>query len=375
VASVTNDAPATFPLGETTVTWTVTDGSGNTATATQLVTMGDTIFPVVKAKNATVYLNSLGQAIILPSMIDNGTTDNCAFTLTVSPNNLVCANVGQNNVLLIATDASGNQSFKPATVTLVDNLAPSITAPSNVSVTANASCAATGVTLGFPITSDNCYIDIPAVNNAPATFPIGVTTVIWTVTDRSGNTATANQTVTVTDSVSPTVITKDITIQLDASGNATLTAAEIDNGSSDNCGISTMTLSQNTFTISDIGIKTITLTVTDNSGNSSSATAQVTVDGTLGTIAPKSNSFVIYPVPFNNYINITLPDSYTEEVIYIQIYDLTGRTVYNKKHSAISKNVTIDDLNRFSDGSYYINVLNGNQDVIQSKHILKKAKQ
>ncbi|WP_298500598.1 HYR domain-containing protein, partial [uncultured Algibacter sp.] len=32
VASVTNDAPATFPLGDTVVTWTVTDGSGLTAT-------------------------------------------------------------------------------------------------------------------------------------------------------------------------------------------------------------------------------------------------------------------------------------------------------------------------------------------------------
>jgi hypothetical protein len=374
VVSVTNDAPAIFPLGETTVTWTVTDGSGNTATATQLVTMGDTIFPVVKAKNATVYLNSLGQAIILPSLIDNGTTDNCAFTLTVSPNNLVCANVGQNNVLLIATDASGNQSFKPATITLVDNLAPVIVAPLSVSANANAACSATGIILGTPVTTDNCTVDT-VTNNAPATFPMGVTTVTWTATDRSGNSATATQTVTVTDSVLPTVKTKDITIVLDASGNATLTAAEIDNGSSDNCGISTMTLSQDTFTISDIGIKTITLTVTDNNGNTSSATAQVTVDGTLGTINLKSNLFVIYPIPFDSYINITLPDSYTDDVIYIQIYDLTGRAVYNQKHLVDNHNLTISDLNQYSDGSYYINLLDGKQTVIQSKHILKKTKQ
>jgi hypothetical protein len=372
VASVTNDAPAIFPLGETTVTWTVTDGSGNTATATQLVTMGDTIFPVVKAKNATVYLNSLGQAIILPSMIDNGTTDNCEFTLTVSPNNLVCANVGQNNVLLIATDASGNQSFKPATVTLIDNLAPVIVAPISVLATANASCSATGIVLGSPATTDNCTVDTVA-NNAPATFPIGVTTVIWTVTDRSGNSATASQTVTVKDVSLPTVVTKDITIQLDASGNATITAADIDNGSSDNCGISTMTLSQDTFSISDIGIKTIMLTVTDNSGNSFSATAQVTVDGTLKTAVPKSSPFLIYPIPFDSYINITLPDSYTEEVIYIQVYDLSGRVVYNQKHAVENHNVTLSDLKGFSDGGYYINLLDGNQKVFQSKHILKKS--
>jgi hypothetical protein len=365
---------------------------------------------------------------------------------------LVCANVGLNNVLLIATDTSGNQSFKPATITLVDNLAPVIVAPVSVLANANASCSAPGINLGTPVTIDNCTVDT-VTNNAPATFPMGVTTVTWTVTDRGGNSATATQTVTVTESVlptiiapaavfantntgcsaigvtlgtpvtadnctvasvtndapsafpignttvtwtakdssnniatatqivtvvdatAPTVITKDITIQLDASGNATLTAAEINNGSSDNCGISTMTVSQDTFTISDIGIKTITLTVTDNSGNTSSATAQVTVDGTLGTINLKNNVFVIYPIPFDSYINITLPDSYTDDVIYIQVYDLTGRAVYNQKHVVDNHNVTISDMNQYSDGSYYINLLDANQTVIQSKHILKKAKQ
>jgi Ca2+-binding RTX toxin-like protein len=41
--TVTNDAPAKFPLGTTTVTWTATDSSGNSVTATQQVTavLGD----------------------------------------------------------------------------------------------------------------------------------------------------------------------------------------------------------------------------------------------------------------------------------------------------------------------------------------------
>lgn len=131
-------------------------------------------------------------------------------------------------------------------------------------------------------------------------------------------------------------------------------------------------LNQDTFTSSDSGVKTITLTVTDYSGNTSSATAQVTVDGTLNTVVPKSNTFVIYPIPFDSYLNITLPDSYIQEVIYIQIYDLTGKVIYNQKHAVDNHNVNLGDLNRFSDGSYYINLLDGNQNVIQSKHILKK---
>jgi len=38
--TVTNDAPTAFPFGQTIVTWTVTDGCGNSAQATQTVTVG-----------------------------------------------------------------------------------------------------------------------------------------------------------------------------------------------------------------------------------------------------------------------------------------------------------------------------------------------
>src|SRR5690606_1459958 len=52
VASVTNDAPATFPLGSTIVTWTVTDGAGLTATAEQTVIVEDTTAPTITAPAA-----------------------------------------------------------------------------------------------------------------------------------------------------------------------------------------------------------------------------------------------------------------------------------------------------------------------------------
>ena len=60
------------------------------------------------------------------------------------------------------------------------------------------SCSGTGISLGTPATADNCSIT-SVTNDAPSTFPIGITTVTWTVTDSSGNTSTATQTVTVTN--------------------------------------------------------------------------------------------------------------------------------------------------------------------------------
>lgn len=51
-----------------------------------------------------------------------------------------------------------------------------------VSADAN-SCDATGVTLGTPVTSDNCSGTITVTNDAPSVFPVGNTTVTWTAKD------------------------------------------------------------------------------------------------------------------------------------------------------------------------------------------------
>ena len=48
VSSITNDAPEVFPLGETIVTWTATDESGNSSSITQLVSIVDTTSPAIQ---------------------------------------------------------------------------------------------------------------------------------------------------------------------------------------------------------------------------------------------------------------------------------------------------------------------------------------
>ena len=72
---------------------------------------------------------------------------------------------------------------------------------------------------------------------------------------------------------------KDITVQLDASGNIKISPADVDDGSTNDCGIADFSVSSNTFTCDNIGPNHVTFTVTDTSGNKSTCESTVTVAG------------------------------------------------------------------------------------------------
>ncbi|TRX33533.1 T9SS type A sorting domain-containing protein, partial [Flavobacterium sp. ZT3R18] len=110
-------------------------------------------------------------------------------------------------------------------------------------------------------------------------YPVGITTITWNVSDANANAAVAvTQTVTVSDNVSPTVLTQDITVGLDPNGNVSITADQINHGSSDACGIASVIVSPTNFDCTNVGPNTVILTVTDVHGNVSTATAIVTVN-------------------------------------------------------------------------------------------------
>lgn len=111
--------------------------------------------------------------------------------------------LGTTRVTATATNSCGTATCS-FDVTVTDNINPTITAPANITLNANNTGCTGLVDLGVPVTNDNCSV-ASVTNNAPAVFPVGTTNVTWTVTDGSGNTATATQSVTVINPVTVSV--------------------------------------------------------------------------------------------------------------------------------------------------------------------------
>ncbi|MCK5815871.1 MAG: hypothetical protein KAH07_08000, partial [Flavobacteriaceae bacterium] len=141
----------------------------------------------------------------------------------------------------------------------------------------NASLDATATSSdGGAITIVNDFNATSTLNGA--VFPIGANVVEWTATNlSSGDVVTCVQTINVVDNgTGPTANCKNVTVTLDPSGNASITLADIDNGSTGN--IVLRTLDRTLFNCSHVGSSnTVTLTVTDSNGNKDTCTATVTV--------------------------------------------------------------------------------------------------
>ena len=125
VESITSDKPITFPLGSTTVMWTVTDTSGNTSQVSQVVTLVDTTPPeifapsdiVAEATGLSSTMIGLGQA----------TAHDIIGIASITEYQPTFFVLGETTVTWTATDTSGNSASATQTVTIVDTTAPSIT--------------------------------------------------------------------------------------------------------------------------------------------------------------------------------------------------------------------------------------------------------
>lgn len=318
-----------YALGTTNVVLTVSDPAGLTSTCTASITVNDVTAPTMSVKNATVYLDANGNGSITVADIDNGSTDNVGIVSNVLSNTSYnCSNLGANSVTLTATDAAGNSSSANATVSVIDAIAPIAIAQNysvNLDANGTASISVADINNG---STDNCSVASISLDNTSFNCSnLGANTVTLTVVDGSGNSSTATATVTVNDVTAPTALVKNLVVQLDANGMASVSASQFNDGSFDNCSIADMSVTQTSFNCTNVGVNTLTFTITDGSGNSSSALVTVLVQDVTAPIITASADQVFCEESNGTYTiqNITATDNCAVTTTFTTITGATSR--------------------------------------------------
>ncbi|MCX7549257.1 HYR domain-containing protein, partial [Xanthomarina sp. F2636L] len=191
----------------TTVTYTITDAAGLTNSCSFDVTVNDTEAPTIVCPGDITISNDAGQCDAVVTWTVPTGADNCAgFNVTSSHNPGDTLPIGVTTVTYTITDAAGLTNSCSFDVTVNDTEAPTITCPTNITVNNDAGQCDAVVTWTVPTGADNCAgFNVTSSHNPGDTFPIGVTTVTYTITDAAGLTNSCSFDVTVNDAEAPTI--------------------------------------------------------------------------------------------------------------------------------------------------------------------------
>jgi hypothetical protein len=170
-----------------------------------------------------------------------------------------------------------------------DNNAPLIIAPPDLTLSNDLGFCNSTISasiLSYPVTFDACGVTSVLPSNIPPgyVFPVGTTIITWTALDAAGNSATANQTVTVVDDEAP-VFTCLGTINVSTTAGNCDAFVNVNISATDNCAIASIT---NDYTVNGadasgtypIGTTTVTFTATDSANLTSTCSVDVTVSNT-----------------------------------------------------------------------------------------------
>ena len=206
-ADITDDAPAAFPLGATTITWTATDPATNEMMATQVVTIVDTTKPVIVLLGANPQTVEFGTAYTeLNATATDEVDDDDELTrrIVIDANAVDVDLIGTYAVTYDVTDAEGNAADRVTrTVMVTDTAAPDISPPADMTFEATDTLTPLDRADYGTATSGDDTADI--TDDAPDAFPLGATTITWTATDPATNEMMATQVVTIVDTTPPDI--------------------------------------------------------------------------------------------------------------------------------------------------------------------------
>jgi len=222
--------------------------------------------------------------------------------LGTSPTLAITLPIGVHTITLTVTDPCGSSAQDTVVVTVSDTVAPSSTCPGAVTVSVNANCQAAVPNVSSQVVaSDNCTATGSLVitqNPAAGTLlGLGNYTIVVTVTDESGNSSTCNTPLHVVDTTAPVIVSGPALGTLSANNQCQAAVPNVVPNivATDNCtAANALTIVQNPLagTLVGLGSHSITVTVTDASGNSVQGSLSFTVADTTAPTITSAPSLV-----------------------------------------------------------------------------------
>ena len=279
---------ATFPIGVTSVEYVAIDESGNTDTCRFTITVFDGPDPTIFCPADMVIGTDAGLCSATVDFTATAANMSALDTIICTPEPNSTFPIGTTTVECILFDDQGDNDTCSFTVTVVDNELPVFdTCPRDTVLNAVADQCGRPYEWGVPVASDNCGIDTVFNNIIPGEFfPVGTTTVYYIAVDFSGNKDTCSFDVTVFDDIDPVIINcpSDTMIVVNDVNCGTI-VNWVPPTCTDNCPNSVLTSNFQPGDFFALGQHVVVYTCTDESGNTSQCTFQISIfDGQIPLI-------------------------------------------------------------------------------------------
>jgi len=272
-----------FPIGVTDVTYTVSDSSGLTTTESFSITVTDDQLPQFASAPASINVgNDPDDCGAVVTWVEASISDNCAIdTVSSSHQPGDHFGMGTTQVTITALDVNGNSQQHSFDVTVTDTQSPELTGvPSDITLSTDPSQCSAVHNWVQPDFADNCGVaSFNASHQSGFAFPMGQSTVEYTVTDLSGNTLQASFAVIVIDAEMPALIDMPLTMSVandngQCGANVSWTPPVV----FDNCAIADFDASHQPGAFFPIGTTTVNYAVMDGVGQITLASFDIVVD-------------------------------------------------------------------------------------------------
>jgi gliding motility-associated-like protein len=285
------------------VTVTATDECGNTIQCQTTVTVIDNLAPVINCPEDMIVSTDEGTCSAVVEF-EAEVSDNCEVTTTYSHTSGSEFPLGTTTVTVSATDASGNSAECSFNITVIDNIAPVIECPENITVRLEEGSSTAEVEFSV-IASDNCEFSLDYSHQSGSEFPLGTTTVSVTATDLAGNSAECSFTISVVDENAPVIICPD-DISVSTDEGQCHAVVNFEANVSDITDV-TIEYSHEPGSEFPVGITTVTVTATDLAGNSSACSFDVTVSDDENPVITCAGNMEVVAEPGQCEANVTVP--------------------------------------------------------------------